>query len=331
MSVAKRARSSVPSVPTLRLNDGSEHPQLGYGTYKVGFIPASASAAAAGSEAAGQQKASAKDIVRQSLEIGYRFLDCAEFYGNEASVGEAIISSGVPRADLFLASKVWSDTLFAGRAAIRAQVDKTLTDLQTDYLDLYLVHWPVPGKHVLAYKHLEELRMEGKIRSIGVSNYTVEDYEELMEHASVPPAINQIECNPFLYRKSTIDYFQSRGVAIQAYRSLFAGRGKSAMQDPVVLAAASAHGKTAAQVLGRWAVQKGLIYIPKSEKVERMLENADVFDWALNPDEVATLDSLTSEATIGEFVELYKKCVVRDTPLEHLDPAVQGVRTSITN
>ena len=322
--------TSIARVPTLRLNDGSKHPLLGYGTYKVGFVPASASSADAGSEAAGQQAGSAKDIICKSLELGYRFFDCAEFYGNEATVGEAITASGVPRELLFLVSKVWSDTLFAGRAAIREQVDKTLADLQTDYLDLYLIHWPVPGKHVLAYKHLEELRAEGKIRSIGISNYTIEDYEELMEHATVPPAVNQIEANPFLYRKQTIDYFQSRGVAIQAYRSLFAGRARDAMSEPIVLQAATAHGKTAAQVLGRWAVQKGLIYIPKSERVERMIENADVFDWTLSDVEVAALDSLTSEATIAEFSTLYAKCVVRDTPLAELELDVQGVKASVT-
>ena len=146
---------------------------------------------------------------------------------------------------------------------------------------------------MLAYKHLEELRAEGKIRSIGVSNYTIEDYQELMEHATVPPAINQIEVNPFLYRKKTIDFFQAQGVAIQAYRSLFAGQGKKALSEPVVTAVASEHGKSPAQVLGRWCVQKGLIYLPKSEKEERMIENATVFDFELTAENMAALDALT--------------------------------------
>eukprot|EP01046_Picozoa_sp_COSAG06_P065643 COSAG06_NODE_16215_length_1013_cov_1.147702_1_plen_161_part_10 len=161
--MSKRARCIVDS-PSIALNDGTSHPQLGYGTYKVGFVPASASGSGGVATGAGGD---AKGTVPAALELGYRFLDCAEFYGNEAAVGEAIAASGVPRAELFLASKVWSDTLYAGRSAIREQVGKSLADLQTDYLDLYLVHWPVPGKHVLAYKHLEELRAEGKIRSIG--------------------------------------------------------------------------------------------------------------------------------------------------------------------
>ena len=286
-AMSKRARSIVDA-PTLTLNSGHPHPQLGFGTYKVGFIPASASSAGGVASGAGDN---AKDTIQAALELGYRFLDCAEFYGNEKAVGEAIVASGVPRSELFLASKAWSDTLYAGRDAIRAQVDKSLAELQTDYLDLYLVHWPVPGKHVLAYKHLEELVGEGKLRSIGLSNYTVEDYKELMEHAKIPPAvratlpplpqpfpplatpppspptpptqpfqhqnqaamillslcrgqINQIEVNPFLYRKQTIDFFQAQGVTIQAYRSLFAGQGKKALDHPLVTSIAEAHGTT---------------------------------------------------------------------------------------
>lgn len=314
----------IADCPSITLNDGSQHPQLGYGTYKVGFVPASASGS--GGVATGQG-GDAKDIVQAALELGYRFLDCAEFYGNEAAVGEAISASRVPREELFLASKVWSDTLYAGRSAIRDQVAKSLADLQTDYLDLYLVHWPVPGKHVLAYKHLEELRVEGKIRSIGVSNYTIEDYEELMQHAIVPPAINQIEANPFLYRRKTIDYFQAQGVAIQAYRSLFAGQGKKALTEPVVTAIASEHSKSPAQVLGRWCVQKGLIYLPKSEKEERMIENAAVFDFELTKENMDALDSLTSKDSIDAFAALYKKCVVRDTPLEATG---EGIKVTVT-
>jgi diketogulonate reductase-like aldo/keto reductase len=319
-----RARC-ITDCPSITLNDGAAHPQLGYGTYKVGFVPASATGS--GGMAAGEG-GDAKEIVQTALELGYRFLDCAEFYGNEAAVGEAIAASGVSREELFLASKVWSDTLFAGRSAIRDQVARSLADLRTDYLDLYLVHWPVPGKHVLAYKHLEELRTEGKIRSIGVSNYTIEDYDELMQHATVPPAVNQIEVNPFLYRKKTIDYFQSQGVAIQAYRSLFAGQGKKALSDPVVTAIASEHDKSPAQVLGRWCVQKGLIYLPKSEKEARMIENAAVFDFELTVQNLAALDALTSQDSIDAFAALYRKCVVRDTPLEGTG---EGIKADVTS
>ena len=149
-----RMSSGLPC-PSVVLNDGRLHPQIGFGTYKVGFIPASASAAAAGDEASGSQQASASSIVGEALACGYRFLDCAQFYGNEADVGAAIAASGVDRSELYLASKCWSDAIYAGRGAVRAQIERSLKELGTDYLDLYLVHWPVPTKHVAAYLELQ--------------------------------------------------------------------------------------------------------------------------------------------------------------------------------
>lgn len=156
-----------------------------------------------------------------ALEVGYRFLECAEFYGNEAQVGRAIQRSGIPRKELFLCSKVWTTTIERGPAAIREQLDRTLKDLQTDYLDLYLIHWPVPGHHVEAYKTLEAIMKETpqKIRGIGVSNYALEDLQELTD-AGVQemPLVNQIEINPFLYRQNTIAKCQEMGIVLQSYR-----------------------------------------------------------------------------------------------------------------
>ena len=292
----------------IKLNDGRLHPQIGYGTYKVGFVPASASAAAA---APPQEGVSAVDCVAAALELGYRFLDCAEFYGNEAAVGEAIAKSGVPRSELFLASKVWTTKIHEGPAAVQAQLEQTLRDLRTDYIDLYCIHWPVPGKHVAAYLQLEKAQQAGLVRSLGVSNYAVEDFQELMASATVTPAINQIEINPFLYRKNTIGFFESQGVKLQSYRSLRDGK---AFDDPTVVGLAQKHGRSAAQILGRWCVQKGFIYIPKSVKRERMADNMAVFDFELAADDVAALDALTTPAAIEKFKELYVKCVVRDTP-----------------
>ena len=309
------SKSSIANAPTITLRDGSKHPQIGFGTYKVGFIPASASAAAAGNEAAGGTEATARSCVADALRCGYRFLDCAEFYGNEAEVGLAIADAGVPRPELYLASKCWTTTIWEGRAAVRQQVLQTIADLDCEYLDLYCIHWPVPGKHVEAYLELQELQREGLIKSLGVSNYAVEDYEELAGSPGVEvlPAINQIEINPFLYRRETLAFFERNGVKMQSYRALRDGK---AFEDPMVLVLAMKHNRTAAQILGRWCIQKGFIFIPKSVKRERMEENGQVFDFELYKEDMAALDALTTDGALTTFQGLYEKCVFRDTPAD---------------
>jgi len=190
-----------------------------------------------------------------------------------------------------------------------------------------MVHWPVPGKHIAAYGVLEAMKAEEKIRSIGVSNYTIEDYEELMSACTSPPVVNQIEINPFLFRSQTISYFQSKGVILQAYRAL---RNGEAFSHPTILAIAAKHDKTTAQVMGRFCVQNGIIYIPKSVRMERMVENREVFDFALDEQDMAELMGLTTEENKLVFRDLYRKCVVRDTPLAVLDPTNSGVKMKVT-
>ena len=280
--------------------------------FQVGYVPATAS----GSNGTALGKSDdATAIVANALQVGYRFLDCAQFYGNEKAVGRAIRSSGIARSQLFIASKVWGDNIYEGSKAVRAQVLRSLDDLQIDYFDLYLVHWPVPGKHVAAYATLQDLRKEGKIRSIGVSNYAVEDLNELLDSSMVDvvPAVNQIEVNPFLYRKKTIDYFRKRGVAIQAYRALRQGKE---FRNPVIVRLARKYNKSPAQILGRWCVQKDIIYVTKSTRKDRMVENAQIFDFELDNDDMSALEALTTRTNLQAFEALYRKCVVRDTPLE---------------
>ena len=312
--------------PTIPLQSGQQHPAIGFGTYKVGFIPASASSAVAAPSSADKVERTAAECVSDALACGYHFLECAEFYGNESEVGKAIAKSGIPREDLFLCSKVWTTTIEEGDAAIRAQFEKTCADLGTDYLDLYLVHWPVPGKHVEAYKTLEDLQLEGRIRGIGFSNYAVEDYLEIKEAGMrVKPVVNQIEINPFLYRKNTIEFFKKEGIQLQSYRSLRDGK---AFHDPTLVKIAAAHQKTTAQILGRWCVQNGFVYVPKSVKKERMVENAKVFDFELTSEEMDELNALTTADAIETFKELYRKCVNRDTSKAG---TMDGVKMDITN
>lgn len=324
MSTSSSSTGAI-DCPTISLRNGMDHPSIGFGTYKVGFIPASASSAASGQGEAVTR--TAKDCVLDALQVGYRFLECAQFYGNEAQIGQAMAESGIPRKELFVCSKVWTSTIDQGPAAVRAQLEQTLKDLQTDYVDLYLIHWPVPGKHVEAYQTLIELQKEGKIKGIGVSNYAWEDYLELKEAVKDPaflPVVNQIEINPFLYRSNTISKFQADGVVLQSYRSLKDGK---AFENPTLVAIAQAKNKTVAQILGRWCFQKGFVYIPKSVKKERMVENSQVLDFELTDDEMAKLDNLTTPEALDAFVALYRKCVNRDTSK---DGTMDGVKMEIT-
>eukprot|EP00286_Rhodomonas_abbreviata_P022500 CAMPEP_0181301160 /NCGR_PEP_ID=MMETSP1101-20121128/7273_1 /TAXON_ID=46948 /ORGANISM="Rhodomonas abbreviata, Strain Caron Lab Isolate" /LENGTH=320 /DNA_ID=CAMNT_0023406441 /DNA_START=18 /DNA_END=980 /DNA_ORIENTATION=+ len=310
-----------PDGKNVKLNNGTLHPLIGFGTYKVGFVPASSNTADVPGHPPDRQP---KDIIKDALATGYRYIDCAQFYGNEAMVGEAITESGVPRSELFLVSKVWGDKMYEGKEAILAQLATSLASLQTDYLDMYLIHWPVPGKHVAAYQVLEECLAAGKVRAIGVSNYTVEDYTELEPHLKVVPVVNQIEVNPFLYRPKTLAFFASKGVVTQSYRALRQGKG---MEDATVQAIAQTHNKTPSQVLGRFCVQRGIVLIAKTVRKERMLENLDVFSFQLAEEDMQQLDKLTTEDNLKEYKELYDKCVVRDTPLQATKEGIKAVVT----
>lgn len=337
-NIKRIQKALLLNCPTIPLRDGTRHPAIGFGTYKVGFVPASASSAAAQAAAAAAAavavassslpQRTAQECVSDALQVGYRFLECAEFYGNEAQVGAAIAASSIPRDELFLCSKVWTTTMEQGPAAIRAQLERTLCDLQTNYIDLYLIHWPVPKHHLTAYQTLLQLRNEGKIKGVGVSNYAWEDFLELQQQLQLTeadlPLVNQIEINPFLYRSKTIELFQSQGVVLQSYRSLRDGK---AFDHPLLLELAQHYHKTPAQLLGRWCIQHGFVYVPKSVQRTRMMENADVFDFTLSEEHMQQLNALTTDATKQEFVELYRKCVNRDTSQAG---TLEGVKMDIT-
>jgi diketogulonate reductase-like aldo/keto reductase len=250
-------------------------PQLGLGTYQ----------SRPGKET--------RRAVIAALEAGYRLIDTAAMYGNEADVGAAIRESGVSREQVFVTSKLWNDD-HGYEKALRA-FRETLRRLGTSYLDLYLIHWPGGGQLEETWLALERLQAEGRVRAIGVSNYTISHLKEMLGYAQVPPAVNQVEFHPFMYRRGLLQWTRDRDIALEAYRPLVRARK---MHEPTLVAVAHDHDKTVAQVLLRWSLQHGAIVIPKSVHVERIRENLDAFDFALSDAEMDRLDGLDEGSRI---------------------------------
>lgn len=260
------------TIPTLELNDGNSIPQLGYGVFKV---PADETERA----------------VSEALEVGYRHIDTAAIYGNEAGVGAAIAKSGIPRDELFITTKLWNDRHDGD--APNAAIAESLEKLGLERVDLYLVHWPTPAKDnfVHAFAKLVELREAGLTRSIGVSNFLVEHLERVVDETGVVPAVNQIELHPAYQQRDVVAWSTERGIRTEAWGPL--GQGKyDLFGTPAVAEAAASHGVTPAQAVLRWHLQKGIIVFPKSVRAERLRENLDVFGFTLTDAEVAAIDAI---------------------------------------
>ena len=260
------------TIPTLTLNDGHTIPQLGFGVFKV-------------------DPAETERIVLDALDAGYRHIDTAAIYGNEEGVGRAIAASGIPRDELFVTTKLWNDR--QGGDEPLAAIDESLDRLGLDHVDLYLVHWPAPknGDYVNAWEKLVAIRETGKTRSIGVSNHLPAHLTEIVQATGVTPAVDQIELHPAYQQRETVAFAGSHGILIEAWGPL--GQGKyDLFGTPAVAAAAAAHGKTPAQTVLRWHLQKGSIVFPKSNSPARVRENLDVFDFELTPAEIAAIDVL---------------------------------------
>ena len=222
-----------------------------------------------------------------ALTIGYRLIDTATAYRNESEIGTVLSATSVPRQELFVTSKVWpSDQGY--KQTLRA-FELSLSRLGLDYLDLYLIHWPEPRLTADTWRAFEELHAEGLVRAIGVSNFMPSDFALLDQTARVRPAVDQIEFHPRLQRPELVEYCRSRGVAVEAWSPLIRGRVGAI---PELAEIGARHGKTAAQVTLRGILQKGIFTVPKSTHAERLRENADIFDFALAPDEVAVIDGL---------------------------------------
>ncbi|MFQ6128895.1 MAG: aldo/keto reductase [Thermoplasmata archaeon] len=253
----------------VRLNNGVEMPIFGLGTYQA------------------ERGRETREAVLQALRAGYRLIDTAMIYGNEKDVGKGLRKSGIPREDVFITTKLWNWD--HGYDAAIAAFERSLKRLELSYIDLYLIHWPVEGLRYETWKAMEKLLEEGKCGAIGVSNYTIRHLEELLNTSSTVPAVNQVEFNPYLYQKDLLDFCRFHDIQLEAYSPLTRGLR---LNDPKLVAIASTYSKSPAQILIRWGLQHGVVVIPKSSKRERIYENADVFDFAISPEDMRILDSL---------------------------------------
>jgi 2,5-diketo-D-gluconate reductase A len=257
----------------MTLNDGNTIPQLGFGVFQI-------------------KPGDTAEAVRAALEIGYRHIDTAEMYGNEREVGEGIRASGLDRGDVFVTSKLNNSFHKPGDA--REAFDTTLSELGFDYVDLFLIHWPLPtlydGDYVSTWKTLEEFYGDGRARSIGVSNFQIEHLERLAAETDTVPAVNQIEVHPYFANDAVRGYGQEHGIATEAWSPIAQGK---VLDDPTIAQVADKVGKSRAQVVLRWHIQRGDIVFPKSVTPSRMKENFELFDFELGPtdmDDITALD-----------------------------------------
>jgi diketogulonate reductase-like aldo/keto reductase len=251
------------------LQNGVRIPVLGLGVFQ----------AASGEET--------RRAVRWALGAGYRHLDTARIYGNEADIGAALRDSGIPRDDVFVTTKLWNSDHGYDRT-LKACTD-SLARLGLAHVDLYLVHWPVQGIRLETWRAMETLLAEGKCRAIGVSNYMVRHLTELLDRCRVAPAVNQVELSPFLYPRDLVTFCEEKGIVLEAYSPLTKGMR---LGHPAIVGVAKRVGRTPAQVLVRWALEHGFVVLPKSVKQARIEENARVFDFELGPEEMRLLDGL---------------------------------------
>ncbi len=268
--------AKLDSKSRIKMNDGRSIPILGLGVYQS------------------RPGKTTVDAVRAALELGYRHVDTASMYGNEADVGRAVRECGIPRKDVFVTTKLWNDD-HGYDEAMRA-FDSSVIELGLEYVDLYLIHWPVPKLRLDSWRAMKEIAKSGRAKSIGVSNYTIKHLEELADRLGDVPAVNQVEFSPFLFQRDLLDYCAEKKIVIEAYSPLT--RGKR-LKDRRVAKVAESLGKSPAQVLLRWCLEKGLVVLPKSTHRERIEENGEIFDFEMSEGDLAVLDDLNEDLHVS--------------------------------
>ncbi|MGG4131720.1 aldo/keto reductase [Paenibacillus illinoisensis] len=261
---------------TTTLYNGVKMPWLGFGVFKV------------------KDGEEVVEAVKTAIQAGYRSIDTAKAYNNETGVAQGIRESGVAREDLFITTKVWNSD--QGYESTLAAFEASMERLELEYLDLYLIHWPVKGKYKDTWRALEKLHREGRIRAIGVSNFQIHHLEDLMTDATIKPAVNQVELHPLLIQSELRDYCNKHQIQIEAWSPL--GQG-NLLEHPLLQDIAAKYGKSPAQVILRWDLQNGIVTIPKSVTPQRIRENADLYDFELTGDEVEQINGLNENKRFG--------------------------------
>jgi methylglyoxal/glyoxal reductase len=259
---------------TTTLHNGVKMPWLGLGVFKV------------------EDGAEVVNSVKSAIEVGYRSIDTAAIYRNEEGVGKAIAESNVPREELFITTKVWNAD--HGYEATLAAFDVCLEKLGLDYLDLFLIHWPLPsqGKYVETWKALEKLYKDGRVRAIGVSNFKIHHLEEIIANCEIIPMVNQVEYHPRFNQRELHDFCKKHGIQLEAWSPLMQG---GLLEEPTLVELAKKYNKSTAQIIIRWDIQTGVVTIPKSVKPHRIAENADVFDFELSQEDMDRINALNQD------------------------------------